>query len=821
MKKFILTTTAVLALSAGMASAAVINNPDRPAGDANDAVGTQYQVVDHRFDNLRSVPITIDGVADISGLETLSPTNPPRAGFFKRPSEDNTYYYYSTSTRYNDVVTEAQSQLNYFYNNLPTSTPTPVVAPDPAPAADASTPWRAPFGQDGARVRNIQTTGAAPFTVGESVEIQGITHFVTIITQIVNVPGAAVYTVEAEPAPLLIGAELDAAVAVAFDHFDPTTRAEAQAITREQIESQIASDNPGIRQNSNADILASMNTWIDANLPEIATPPAPTYSDSISDIPVEVVSRRGTPVPAAETVRHVSVDTWYTRTRTRVWSDGRDDEVTVLPATPGTILVPNPGYRAPELRTFNGIVHSTVALRDAAEQDYLNTRVTVDADDVVITLLSGTLSESFTQTWVQVQDQRTPPTLHGPATQSNVEAQRAAQADLDRRANAAAPDVAGDWSQWTEISRSEPVAVAEHIQFVSIDVVFERTRTVEVRGDDDGLNRRETTTRSVSATNPAYTLAQEAEAERLEAERIAAEEQAARDAERNLAEAVVHQDWTEVNRVVIEESRVEGEVVLGTAKTKYVNQTRVDTVTAEATRITEERIMRIVVTDGDGDHVRNDDTTETRTRTEGGRVYQQTVNLGSIINPAYLAAKRALEKEIHDGFESGEKLKGTFGPHDVEVTVNLDIGGVQAAKKFETTHSNLSHDLSAHATPRVGLFGIGKGNYIGYHAGVELGASVQKQGSDAKVTVGYDSGDHFHVQGSHNGFSGAGGNGQTDDALFAEASAPVDDFTTAKVRVDSEGRESVTLQDERGYSLGLARGTDGHTSITAGYKLKF
>ena len=301
--------------------------------------------------------------------------------------------------------------------------------------------------------------------------------------------------------------------------------------------------------------------------------------------------------------------------------------------------------------------------------------------------------------------------------------------------------------------------------------------------------------------------------------------QADRDAERNFADPVVHQDWTEVSRVVIEESRVEGEVVLGTAKTKYVSQTRVDTITAEAARITEERIMRVVVTDGDGDHVRNDDTTETRTRTEGGRVYQQTVNLGSVINPAYLAAKRALEKEIHDGFESGRELKGTFGPHDVEVTLNLDIGGIQAAKKFVKTESTVSHDLSAHVEPRVGLFGIGKGNYIGYQAGVEVGASVQKHDSRTKVTVGYDSGTHFHVQGSHNGFKGVGGNGQTDDAAFVETTVDLKDIfvnaTTLNARVDSEGRKGVTIKDESGYSLGVQEGTDGHTKVTAGYSIKF
>ena len=270
---------------------------------------------------------------------------------------------------------------------------------------------------------------------------------------------------------------------------------------------------------------------------------------------------------------------------------------------------------------------------------------------------------------------------------------------------------------------------------------------------------------------------------------------------------------------------VEGEEQYDTtSKSKYVNFYRVDLKAVTAVTATFARTLEYTVNgdrDADTPESLQERETETRIVVRAINGEEVRVSLGSRINPAYLAAKRALEKEIHDGFESGEKLKGTFGPHDVEVTVNLDIGGIQAAKKFETTHSNLSHDLSAHATPRVGLFGIGKGNYIGYHAGVELGASVQKQGSDAKVTVGYDSGDHFHVQGSHNGFSGAGGNGQTDDALFAEASAPVDDFTTAKVRVDSEGRESVTLQDERGYSLGLARGTDGHTSITAGYKLKF
>ena len=64
-----------------------------------------------------------------------------------------------------------------------------------------------------------------------------------------------------------------------------------------------------------------------------------------------------------------------------------------------------------------------------------NAQIVVDAGDIVITLLSesGSLSESFTQTWVQVQDGNTPPNPIGPATQSNVEAQEAAQADLNRR----------------------------------------------------------------------------------------------------------------------------------------------------------------------------------------------------------------------------------------------------------------------------------------------------------------------------------------------------------------------------------------------------
>ena len=214
-------------------------------------------------------------------------------------------------------------------------------------------------------------------------------------------------------------------------------------------------------------------------------------------------------------------------------------------------------------------------------------------------------------------------------------------------------------------------------------------------------------------------------------------------------------------------------------------------------------------------------TTEVVTRTFDDVV----IATRTIINPAYLAAKRALEKEITSGFESGRELKGTFGPHDVDVTLNLDIGGIQVAKKFEKTHSTVSHDLSAHVEPRVGLFGIGKGNYIGYNAGVEVGASVQKQGSRTKTTIGYDSGTHFHVQGSHNGFSGVGGNGQTDDAAFIESTIDLKDITvndtTVSARVDSEGRKGVTIKDKSGYSLGIQEGTDGHTKLTAGYSIKF
>ena len=803
MKKFILTTTAVLALSAGMASAAT--NPGRTAGDLNDIVNgipSQTMNIEHgnsrgQLNNFYFTPVAINGMADVVIQQRPANGNWPAntQGFFTS-AIDSEYVYITPASVAGNIggaIQEARSALSpiQYQFGLANPEPQPQTGTNPAPSTIG--------------IRDAVETVVDDLDDG-ILDLSTITAQQVINQILINHPGAFPNGL----LPNIVQDRLDAVVAPLI-----------AARTHDADEVRAILGQSGV---ITYNLIRDGDAWMQVHFPVSATETLSTFSQP-NRIAANLAGHDRIVATAAE-IEAILRDIHAAALAERhVHSRGSWVDPASIPT-------------AAENVEFVDVVQT----RNVEYVNGLNPRQHAETREETRTVQRG--NTAFTSVADRTYD--------------------GVEYDTVELRNAAvnAPDELTDWSGWTEVEGSRtggetllspertPTAVVTGGTYQE-----ERTRTViMINGDDDGSELRQTRPVTFDATtteNVDYTTDEERTFRdiifpsvdlRNQAERtvLAAE----RDADRNFADAVVHQDWTEMSRTGGEESTEitygdpEGGVVTdnSAAKSKYlttrtsaVTRNVITTVTVGAIIATEERIMRVVVTNGDSDHVRNDDTTESRevtvvagTSTSSTDVeVVTTASSVTVINPAYLAAKRALEKEIHDGFESGEKLKGTFGPHDVEVTVNLDIGGVQAAKKFETTHSNLSHDLSAHATPRVGLFGIGKGNYIGYHAGVELGASVQKQGSDAKVTVGYDSGDHFHVQGSHNGFSGAGGNGQTDDALFAEASAPVDDFTTAKVRVDSEGRESVTLQDERGYSLGLSRGTDGHTSITAGYKIKF
>ena len=194
----------------------------------------------------------------------------------------------------------------------------------------------------------------------------------------------------------------------------------------------------------------------------------------------------------------------------------------------------------------------------------------------------------------------------------------------------------------------------------------------------------------------------------------------------------------------------------------------------------------------------------------------------TILNPGWKAAQLKLENQVKSDLENGRKLTATT-KHGVDVVINIDAGAVSLSKDITKTYSTKTHDLSAYVAPRAGLLGIGKSEYtLGTFAGVEAGASVKAKDGSTKVTVGYDSGNHFRTTGVKDGYRGLRSSAQTDDALFIETESVVKATgSIIGVRVDSEDRVSGYIENDAGARIGAEVNDDGALRLTAGYTVKF
>ena len=194
----------------------------------------------------------------------------------------------------------------------------------------------------------------------------------------------------------------------------------------------------------------------------------------------------------------------------------------------------------------------------------------------------------------------------------------------------------------------------------------------------------------------------------------------------------------------------------------------------------------------------------------------------TILNPGWKAAQLKLENQVKSDLENGRKLTATT-KHGVDIVVNIDAGAVSLSKDITKTYSTKTHDLSAYVAPRAGLLGIGKSEYtLGTFAGVEAGASVKAKDGSTKVTVGYDSGNHFRTTGVKDGYRGLRSSAQTDDALFIETESVVKATgSIIGVRVDSEDRVSGYIENDAGARIGAEVNDDGALRLTAGYTVKF
>ena len=201
---------------------------------------------------------------------------------------------------------------------------------------------------------------------------------------------------------------------------------------------------------------------------------------------------------------------------------------------------------------------------------------------------------------------------------------------------------------------------------------------------------------------------------------------------------------------------------------------------------------------------------------------EQILERETVINPGWKAAQLSLENQVKSDLENGRKLTATT-KNGVDVVVNIDAGAVSLSKDITKTYSTRSHDLSAYVAPRAGLLGIGKSEYtLGTFAGVEAGASVKAKDGSTKVTVGYDSGNHFRTTGVKDGYRGLRSSAQTDDALFIETESVVKATgSIIGVRVDSEDRVSAYVENDAGARIGAEVNDDGALRLTAGYTVKF
>ena len=202
-------------------------------------------------------------------------------------------------------------------------------------------------------------------------------------------------------------------------------------------------------------------------------------------------------------------------------------------------------------------------------------------------------------------------------------------------------------------------------------------------------------------------------------------------------------------------------------------------------------------------------------------VTQTRTRSASTINPAWVAANAALKEDIKSGLmgslvlETTESITQNQYIDDARVYIRPELGEVGVKVTASETFETPTHELTVTAQPRASVIGIGK-DYSGYTHGLNVEASAKGKKSDTEYALGYDTGTHFRVSGKKNGFSGLKSHGRTDSSFYAGVTRETSNGIEVEAKLDTDGVVGVELNRD-GYTLGA----NSEGQIKAGYTITF